>query len=326
LLHTNNHELFLLVRPESRKKVSQLFLDLPGLHFIEGDITNTDVLFDIKASHQINEIDTLLHMAALYDLEASFSECYVLNVLGTQNLIKLANKMDKLSYFHYFSTYAVNPKLSGTVKEGDLTIDGNFPNHYSKSKNDAEHLVRRLVSTKIKTVIHRPGIIVGDSKTGVMDKIDGPYYIFDMLKRLKKELPIASKIPYIPLPLKDKSSLPLLPVDILSHWSAAIIENPPTKAMSCYHLLPSEVIWTKSFLKESLRLFGFSGKILSTTTILPFRLIFPVLRLPSSLIFYMQQSAHFSREELIKDYPQFQAPSLESYLPALLNGYLKDRP
>ena len=37
--------------------------------------------------------------------------------------------------------------------------------------------------------VYRPGIVVGDSRTGEIDKIDGPYYFFKALQRARRVLP-----------------------------------------------------------------------------------------------------------------------------------------
>ena len=37
--------------------------------------------------------------------------------------------------------------------------------------------------------IYRPGIVVGHSQTGEIDKIDGPYYLFTLIKKLRQMLP-----------------------------------------------------------------------------------------------------------------------------------------
>ena len=37
--------------------------------------------------------------------------------------------------------------------------------------------------------VYRPGIVVGDSQTGEMDKIDGPYYFFKAIQRMRALVP-----------------------------------------------------------------------------------------------------------------------------------------
>jgi nucleoside-diphosphate-sugar epimerase len=58
---------------------------------------------------------------------------------------------------------------------------------YFKTKHDSEGIVRRECS--IPWRIYRPAIVVGDSRTGEMDKIDGPYYFFKLIQKMRKMLP-----------------------------------------------------------------------------------------------------------------------------------------
>ena len=62
-----------------------------------------------------------------------------------------------------------------------------LPHHYHRTKYESERLVREGVEAK--TLVFRPGIVVGHSETGEMDKIDGPYYFFKLLQRLRHALP-----------------------------------------------------------------------------------------------------------------------------------------
>ena len=183
------HQIFLLVRPASMEKAKLLFQDQQNLKFIEGDITQTDVIHNISSINStINKVDTVIHIAAVYDFNASYEECYYQNVVGTQNIINLIKKMRALKHFHYFSTFAVNPIAEGAVSEDYLTEDTSlFPDDYSLTKNHAEHLVKKNISPDYTTVIYRPGIIMGDSLSGEFSKVDGPYFIFDILSKFKKD-------------------------------------------------------------------------------------------------------------------------------------------
>ena len=37
--------------------------------------------------------------------------------------------------------------------------------------------------------VYRPAIVIGHSQTGEMDKIDGPYYFFKAIQKLRHALP-----------------------------------------------------------------------------------------------------------------------------------------
>ena len=58
---------------------------------------------------------------------------------------------------------------------------------YFSTKHDSEGIVRRECKRPFR--IYRPGFVVGHSKTGYIDKIDGPYYFFKLLQKMRKALP-----------------------------------------------------------------------------------------------------------------------------------------
>src|SRR6185436_8615760 len=77
------------------------------------------------------------------------------------------------------------------------------------TKYEAERLVREGVETKL--LVYRPGIVGGDSETGEMDKIDGPYYFFKLLQRLRTALP-----EWFPLAGPEGGQTNLVPVDFVA--------------------------------------------------------------------------------------------------------------
>lgn len=326
-LASRGHCLFLLVRSESLSTAKSLFSDLDGLVFIEGDIEETDVVRNLTTVLQhLDNIDVLVHLAAFYNLTATLSEAYVKNVLGTQNILSLLGKMKNIRHFHYYSTYAVNPVAQGAVNE-DFLIEDDLPFHdqYSRTKNHAEHLVRKFKQKDLKVVIHRPGIIIGDSKTGEHGKKDGPYYFYDFIQRLKKFEYLYSRLPFIPLPIRRNSFLPVLPVDVLCEWSSEIITHPPSQDLRCYHLVPHPAVKTKDFLEASLRHLGLPLKILplaQTRLIAPF---LPLMNIPSEASFYMNQQTLFDRSHLQSDYPSLKTPPYQQYLANVIDGYLKGK-
>jgi nucleoside-diphosphate-sugar epimerase len=327
-LASQGDQLFLLVRPSSKDKAQKIFKDTPNLTFVEGDIEDTDVVKNIfTISKLIDEIECVVHLAAHYDLTSSLKDAYIRNVVGTQNMIYLTSKMQSLKAFHYFSTYAVNPIRQGAVNE-DFLIKDHLPFHdeYSKTKNHAEHLVRKLKRPGVQTIIYRPGVIIGDSKTGEMDKIDGPYYFYDFVQTLLKLKDLSSKLPFLPMPIRKNSYLPLLPVDTLTDWCSHIILHPPKADLRCYHMVSEDLIRTKDFLEESMDLMGLSLKILPVKFTRLLAPLLPIMNIPKEAAFYMNQETIFDRSHLSTDYPELKAPSYRQYLPHIIEGYLGRKP
>ena len=69
--------------------------------------------------------------------------------------------------------------------------------------------------------VYRPGIVVGHSRTGEIDKIDGPYYFFKALQRLRRVLP--SWLPAIGI---EGGEINIVPVDYVAEAMDYIAHEP----------------------------------------------------------------------------------------------------
>src|SRR6188472_3456832 len=84
-----------------------------------------------------------------------------------------------------------------------------LPHAYHRTKYESEQVARNGVAAKL--IVFRPGIVVGHSETGEMDKIDGPYYFFKLLQRLRRALP-----EWFPLAGPQGGETNLVPVDFVA--------------------------------------------------------------------------------------------------------------
>ena len=129
------------------------------------------------------------HLAAVYDLAVPLAIAERVNVLGTQHVIAFCRAAPGLERLHYISTCYVAGSRSGRIMEGELAEGQTFKNHYESTKFGAEVLVRASMAD-VPTTVYRPAIVVGDSRTGVTSKFDGPYYLLRTLQRLGAHQPI----------------------------------------------------------------------------------------------------------------------------------------
>ncbi len=199
--------IYVLVREGSKGKVDDLIerLDAPEGRIVPvaGDLTKPGLGvegFDEK-------IDHLFHLAAVYDITAEEEASERANVEGTRNVIEFANSHD-VGRFHHTSSIAVAGSYKGVFQEDMFDEEQKLPHHYHRTKYESEAMVRKGV--KAKTLIFRPGIVVGHSETGEMDKIDGPYYMFTLLKKLRGALPA-----WFPLAGPEGGKITIVPVDFV---------------------------------------------------------------------------------------------------------------
>src|SRR6185295_5777370 len=180
-------DIHVLVREGSREKLDALIEGWgqpDRIKPVVGDLGEHKLGVDPA---QLPKIDHFFHLAAIYDMGADETRNALLNVGGTQNAIALANALD-VGTFHHMSSIAVAGLYDGGIFTEDMFDEGQKLAHpYHRTKFESEKLVRERVKAPIR--IYRPSVVVGDSRSGEMDKIDGPYYFFKVIQKVRHLLP-----------------------------------------------------------------------------------------------------------------------------------------
>jgi NAD(P)-dependent dehydrogenase (short-subunit alcohol dehydrogenase family) len=129
------------------------------------------------------QIEHFFHLAAIYDLTADADSQRATNVEGTRHALQLAEALH-VEHFHQVSSIAAAGLYRGTFTEDMFEqAEDVAHNAYYLTKHESERVVRREATVPWR--IYRPGIVVGSSETGEIDKIDGPYYFFKALQRVR---------------------------------------------------------------------------------------------------------------------------------------------
>ena len=175
---------------------------------IGGDISKPD--FGVSASDAgklEGRIDHFFHLAAIYDLRAPPEQVMNANVAGVANALTFAKSI-KAGRFHHVSSIAAAGLYDGVFREDMFEEARGLEHPYYGSKHKGEGLVR--AETEIPWRIYRPAICVGDSRTGEIDKIDGPYYFFKLIQKIRDFVP--SWVPMIGI---EGGRINVVPVDFL---------------------------------------------------------------------------------------------------------------
>ncbi|MTJ20310.1 NAD-dependent epimerase/dehydratase family protein [Dolichospermum sp. UHCC 0352] len=195
-------------------------------------------------------IDTIYHSAALLNYVYPYSALKTANVLGTQEVLRLACQT-KVKPLHYVSSVAVfeSTAYAGKlVKEDDDFHDweGIFLG-YSQTKWVAEKLVKIAGSRGLPITIHRPPLISGDSQTGICNTHD---FINLMIKGCL-QMGSFPDVDYM---------LDMSPVDYVSK-SVVYLSRQETSVGKAFHLQHPQPASLKS-LVDWVRSFGFSLKMI----------------------------------------------------------------
>ena len=176
-------------------------------------------------------IDHFYHLAAVYDMLADAEEQIAVNVEGTRNAVDFANAI-QAGIVHHVSSIAAAGMFEGIFREDMFDEAENLDHPYFATKHESEKIVRN--ETKGAWRVYRPGLVVGDSRTGEMDKIDGPYYFFKLIQRIRQLLP-----PWMPTIGIEGGRINIVPVDFVVNAMDHIAHQPKLDG-GCFHLTDPE--------------------------------------------------------------------------------------
>jgi NAD(P)-dependent dehydrogenase (short-subunit alcohol dehydrogenase family) len=210
LLERKGSVVHFLIRPESEGKVGELreFWGVGAARAVPvfGDLTQKKLgvaADDVKKLK--GEVDHFFHLAAVYDLAADEDSQVAVNIEGTRHTCEFAKAIDA-GHFHHVSSIAAAGLYEGVFREDMFDEAENYDHPYFMTKHESEKIVRK--ECKVPWTVYRPAMVVGDSRTGEMDKIDGPYYFFKLIQRMRQILP-----PWMPAVGLEGGRVNIVPVD-----------------------------------------------------------------------------------------------------------------
>jgi len=228
--------IYVLVRKDSQKKLDatakKMGWDSKRIVPVVGDMTAAKCGLSAAQVRSLSgKITHFFHLAAIYDLGADAASQRAANVDGTQHALDLAAAIGA-GCFHHTSSIAAAGLYQGVFREDMFDEAEGLDDPYLRTKHDSEGLVRD--EKRVKWRIYRPGMVVGHSQTGEMDKIDGPYYFFTFLKKLREMLP-----PWMPTLGIEGGRINIVPVDFVADAMDHIAHKPKLDGHT-FHLTDPE--------------------------------------------------------------------------------------
>jgi NAD(P)-dependent dehydrogenase (short-subunit alcohol dehydrogenase family) len=195
---------------------------------VTGDLTKPRLGISVANRKKMEgKIDHVFHLAAIYDMKADAASQELTNNKGTLNTIRFAEAV-QAKRFHHVSSIAAAGLYPGIFREDMFEEAMGLENPYFRTKHESEGIVRQKCSLPWR--IYRPGIVVGNSETGEIDKIDGPYYFFKLIQKMRKAMP--AWMPTIGL---EGGRLNIVPVDFVVKAMDHIAHKPRLDG-KCFHL------------------------------------------------------------------------------------------
>jgi thioester reductase-like protein len=316
--------IYLLVQPKFLKDAKKYADRLTGakVELLSGDIV--DMHLGLSGDEYVRlceEVTDIFHLAAIFYLGISRDTAWKVNVDGTRNVLELARDCAHLRRFNHFSTCYVSGDRVGVIAEDELDVGQQFRNAYEETKFQAEKLVRKA-GQSLPVTIYRPSSVVGDSRTGEIDRFEGPYYLGILLVTSPLAVPL-------PLPGNGVAPLNVVPADFVVEATWALSRDPravgktlhlvdpnPMSARRVYELIAERV-------NKRLPRFNISARAADVMLRLPF--LEKMARPQRAAISYVNHLAIYNSHNTLSllDGTGIGCPPLSSYLDKLV-AYVRD--
>ncbi len=228
--------IHVLVRESSQHKLEELRSRFPlaagRIAAVTGDITRPGLgLCAADLERLKGSIDHFFHFAAIYDMAASEASQNAANISGTVHAVNAAAQLDA-GCFHHVSSIAVSGLYRGTFREDMFEEAENLDHPYFRTKHESEKVVRQ--QCRVPYRIYRPAAVVGHSRTGEIDKIDGPYYSFKTIQRIRNVMP-----KWMPLVGVESGVNNIVPVDYVVN-AIDYLAHLEGQDGGCFHIVDTE--------------------------------------------------------------------------------------
>jgi len=228
--------VFVLVRKGSVKKLDALRERWGGnakrVVAIVGDLAKPKLGVSAADLARLKgKVEHFFHLAAVYDLSADAESQEKANIDGTRHAVQLAGAI-QAGCFHHVSSIAAAGLYDGVFREDMFDEAEELDPPYFRTKHDSEGIVRKECRRPWR--VYRPAIVVGHSKTGEIDKIDGPYYFFKLIQKMRKALP-----QWMPTVGIEGGRINIVPVDFVVDAMDHIAHRKGLDG-GCFHLTDPE--------------------------------------------------------------------------------------
>jgi thioester reductase-like protein len=321
--------VYAVVRTKFVEDARAMVADLPAeqrerVRIVEGDAAAIDLGLsggEIKALAR--EVTRIHHCAQVTYLGVDRKTAEHVNVRGAAEALEFASSCENLRMLVFHSSAHVAGDRRGVVLEGDLKAGQSFRNVVEETKARAEKLMREAMD-RVPIAVVRPTTIVGDSRTGEIDRFDGPYLLVLLVVTSPAELAL-------PLPGLGDEPLNLVPIDWAARASVAIGRDPRARGRA-FHLVDPRPLSARRAFELVARAAGRRGPRGS----IPANLAKALLRAPgidriakSPRAFLDTLTTHVTFDarnasELLASHDVGECPPLETYVDKLVE-YVQQR-
>jgi len=240
----------LLVHPERRADAERALEALPHggrARLLFGDPSGIDFGLSRQEYFALAERTThVQHVYQVLDLAAPAAAAEAVNLGGVREICEFSRVARRLERVVHHSSVFVSGDRKGVVLETDLGNKQAFRSPVARSLALAEAMLGRAAGMPL-TVL-RSGHVVGDTKTGEVERLDGPYPLLVLLAS-------APRGTLLPLPQRIDAPVHLAPVDFVAR-AAFSLASAPGALGKCVQLVDPQPLGVRRLLELTAARFG----------------------------------------------------------------------
>ncbi len=246
----------LILRPKFDKEMNAFLQELTPdqrsrAGVIEGDASAIDLgLSGLEFKSLARDVTHIHHCSQVTHLGVDTRAAEHTNIGGAREAIELASSCEKLECLVFHSTAHVSGDRTGVVYEDDLQAGQAFRSIVEETKARAEKIMRAAMG-RVPIAVMRPATVVGDSRTGEVDRFDGPYLLIVLVVSSPPDLAL-------PLPGSGDEALNLVPIDWVARASVALGRDPRARGRT-FHLVDPQPFTTRKVFEVVARAGGRRG-------------------------------------------------------------------
>jgi thioester reductase-like protein len=185
----------------------------------EGDAAAIDLgLSGAEYRELAARVERIHHVAQVTYPGVTRKLAELVNVGAMREILEFGRVCERLKCLVVHSSAQVSGGRTGFVREDELAARQTFRSPVEETLARAERLAKASMG-ELPIAIVRPTQIVGDSRTGEVDRFDGPYLLILLILSAPQDFPVL-------LPARGDTPMNLVPIDYVVQAARRIGMNP----------------------------------------------------------------------------------------------------
>lgn len=169
------------VRSLARYCHAETALEKGQVRAVRGDVYLPKLGLNASDYTEVLNSTHIIHCAAEVNMRQDYEVARNRMRISTESILNLLEALRRPAKCEFVSTIGVGGVTSGDIPEAWILHPRKYHNSYEAAKSYTETLVKEKVDAGCPITVHRPSMVVGDSRTGEIPHFQVFYYLCEFL-------------------------------------------------------------------------------------------------------------------------------------------------